>query len=100
MRRIQFQPDARVDLLEIWHYIANNSVRAANRVIETIEAEIRGLASMPGKGHRRPDVKHTAYRFWSVYSYVVGYRFDDTSLTVIRVVHGARDFRKLFKSKR
>lgn len=52
---------------------------------------------MPGKGHTRSDVRNKVYRFWSVYSYVIACRFDDETLTVVRVVHGGRNFRKLFR---
>jgi len=54
-RKILFKPQARVDLLEIWHYIANDSVAAANKVSDKIELAIRGLAEMPGKGHTGRD---------------------------------------------
>jgi plasmid stabilization system protein ParE len=97
MRRLLIQPQARVDLLEIWFYIAKNSRDAANRVSDKIDAEIRELLEMPGKGHTRADVKNPHYRFWSVYSYVIAYRYDEKTLTVIRVVHGRRDFRRLFR---
>ena len=62
-----------------------------------LEQAIRNLGKMPGKGHTRADVKPSHYRFWSVYSYVIAYHFDEKTLTVARVVQGARDFRKLFK---
>ena len=52
---------------------------------------------MPGKGHQRSDVRSGKYRFWSVHSYVIAYRYDETKLIVVRVVHGRRDFRKLFR---
>jgi toxin ParE1/3/4 len=97
MRRLLIQPQARADLLEIWQYIARDELTAANRVGERLERAIRDLVTMPGKGHTRADVKVPSYRFWSVHSYVIAYRYDDQSLTVVRVVHGARDFRKLFK---
>jgi plasmid stabilization system protein ParE len=97
MRKLLVQPQARVDLLEIWHYIAKDSVAAANRVSEDLEEAIRGLLRMPGKGHSRTDVKVAEYRFWTVHSYVIGYRYDDTTLTVMRVVHGRRNFRRLFR---
>src|SRR5688572_9760511 len=97
MRKLLIQPQARADLLEIWHYIAGDDVAAANRVSERLERAIRDLITMPGKGHRRADVTAPSYRFWSVHSYVIAYRYDDESLTVVRVVHGVRDFRKLFK---
>jgi plasmid stabilization system protein ParE len=100
MRQLLIQPQARVDLLEIWHSIAPNSIRNANRVSDRLDQEIRGLLDMPGKGHGRADVKDRSYRFWSVYSYVIAYRFDDLTVTIVRVVHGRRNFRKLFGSRR
>jgi plasmid stabilization system protein ParE len=66
-------------------------------VNERITDAFRGLSEMPGKGHVRADVKNPAYRFWSVYSYVIAYRYDEKTLTIVRVVHGKRDFRRLFK---
>ena len=96
MRRLLIRPQARVDLLEIWHRIARDSIEAANHVSEKLESAIRGLVEMPGKGHTRSDVKNPSYRFWTVFSYVIAYRYDDVSLTVHRVVHGRRDFRRLF----
>ena len=58
-----------------------------------------GLAPMPGKGHKRPDVDDPRYRFWGERPYVIAYRFDDQDLIVERVVHGHRDFRSLFPPK-
>jgi plasmid stabilization system protein ParE len=97
MREILIRPQARVDMLEIWHYLAPESLDAANRVTEKLDAAMRGLAEMPGKGHTRSDVRDKRYRFWTVYSYVIAYMYDDASLTVVRVVHGKRNFRRLFK---
>lgn len=63
MRKLLIRPQARLDLLEIWHYIARDNVTAANRVSERLDAEILGLLAMPGMGHRRADVKNSRYRF-------------------------------------
>ncbi len=41
MRRVLFRPRAREDLLEIWEFIARDSVSVADRVAAEIEAEIR-----------------------------------------------------------
>ena len=97
MRRILIQPQARVDLLEIWHYIAPQSISAADKVIEKLKEGIDGLAQMPGKGHQRADVRNRRYRFWSVYSYVIGYLYDEETISIARVVHGHRNFRRLFR---
>jgi toxin ParE1/3/4 len=99
MRTLLIKPQARLDLLEIWLYIADDSVPIAIRVGEEIEASIRGIVEMPAKGHVRSDVKDKRIRFWRVYSYMIAYRFDESSLTIIRVVHGRRNFRKLFRKR-
>ena len=100
MRRLFIKPRARLDLLEIWLYIAKESVPTAIRVGEEIDGAIRGLSAMPGKGHMRMDVKDARVRFWSVYSYIIAYRYDATAITILRVVHGRQDFRKLFRGRR
>lgn len=97
MRKLLIRPQARLDMLEIWHHIAPDSVRNANHVSEKLDEAIRGLVRTPGKGHQRADVKNPRLRFWSVFSYVITYWYDDTTVTVERVVHGRRNFRRLFK---
>ena len=98
MRILIFQPQARLDLLEIWHYIAKDSIEAANRVGQSLDDAIVDLCRMPGKGHARTEIRDPRYRCWPVYSYVIIYRYDSQTLTVIRVIHGARDFNKIFES--
>lgn len=97
MRKLLVQPQARLDLLEIWHHIAQDSVQNATRMNDRLEQGIRGLLVMPGKGHVRKGVKDPRFRFWAVRPYVIAYRYDERTLTVVRVVHGARNFRALFR---
>jgi plasmid stabilization system protein ParE len=78
------------------HHIATDNFAAANGVTADIERAIARLGKMPGKGHMRADVEDPQYRVGPVHSYVIVYSFDDTSLTVARILHGARDFPKLF----
>lgn len=75
MRDVRFTPQARRDLLEIWEYIAKDSLDAADRVASAIEDAVRLLAELPGIGHTRTDVSDPRYRFWRVYSYLIAYRF-------------------------
>jgi plasmid stabilization system protein ParE len=93
--RISRRADADVDA--IWEYIARDSVEAADKVEAEIHSEIKRLADMPGMGHQREDVANPSYRFWRVYSYLIAYRMEGRTLIVVRVVHGARDLRRLFK---
>jgi plasmid stabilization system protein ParE len=87
------------DLSAIRTFIASDSVDAASRVLDELHSAIRKLADMPGMGHQRLDVSNPAYRFWSVYSYVIAYRVQGGSLYVSRVIHGARNVRKMFRKK-
>ena len=97
MRAIVFNARAREDLFDIWEYIAADSVDAADRILDRIESDIFKLAEMPGMGHQRADVEDPRFLFWSVGPYVIVYRYTRRTLYVTRVVHGARDFRKIFR---
>ncbi len=79
----------------IWQFIARDSPTAADRVEEELHAAMKLLAAHPGGGHGRNDVPEPRYRFWSVYSYLIAYRVEHDSLVVVRVIHGARDIRKV-----
>ena len=51
-----FHSDAFADLDEIWEYIAEDNLDAADRVIADIHTVLRTLAFSPHIGHRRPDL--------------------------------------------
>jgi toxin ParE1/3/4 len=97
VRRAILHPQAKIDIREIWDWIAKDNEQAADRIEAAIYAELARLTKMPGIGHRRADVKISSYFFFNVYSYVIAYEYDQVSLTVVRVSHGARNFRTLFK---
>jgi toxin ParE1/3/4 len=88
---------ANADIEAIWEYIAQDNIDAATRVDERIHHALHMLARFPGMGHARPDVRDKRYLFWTVGTYVIAYRMEDNKLIVVRVLHGARDFRKLFR---
>jgi toxin ParE1/3/4 len=88
---------ARLDIQLIWNYIAERNFDAADRVRNELRDAMRLLADMPGLGHHRADVKNQNLRFWSVRSYVIAYLPDRKPIHIVRVVHGAQNFKKLFK---
>jgi plasmid stabilization system protein ParE len=88
------------DIEEICDFIARDNLDAANRLDERIHQTIKSLAEFPGMGHTRSDVEDRRYLFWSVGNYVIAYRIERKSLVVVRIVHGARDFRRLFNKNR
>lgn len=97
MPRLLQTPQARRDLLEIWVYVAENSVEAADRLIETINEQCDTLAQFPQMGRRRQELSPGLQSF-VVGSYVVFYRALDDGIDVVRVLHGARDLGTIFGS--
>jgi plasmid stabilization system protein ParE len=76
--------------------VAADRLSAADRLTEQVHDAVELLARFPGMGHFRADVPHRRYRFWAVQPYVIAYRFTSRTLTIVRIVHGARNFRTLF----
>jgi plasmid stabilization system protein ParE len=54
MSAFALHPEAYADLDEIWEYIADDNLDAADRVLEEIFRTIRSLADFPHQGHNRP----------------------------------------------
>jgi plasmid stabilization system protein ParE len=88
-------PAAVEDLDEIWLHIARDSIDAAERVLDELEAACALLAERPHAGHIREDLADASVRFWSVRSYLVVYRPDRIPLEIVRFWHGARGTQNL-----
>ena len=95
MSGYDFHPEARADLDEIHHYIAEDNPAAADRVIANILSSIRSLVPFPHQGHRRTDLTSRPLRFWSVRDFLIAYAPDEKPLLVIAVVHARRSPRVL-----
>lgn len=98
MSRYALSARAKTDLQQIWNYIADDNIDAADKVRNEIRSALEKLARTPFVGHTRRDVKNPAYRFWVVYSYLIVYRPETSPLQVVRIVHGARDLKRALRS--
>jgi len=93
MHRLVFTQRAQADLLEAWLYIAEDNPAAADKVLDTLEQEAKLLLLQPLMGRARPELG-SAVRSWpSATPYVLFYEVDESELTVLRVLHHARDVR-------
>jgi plasmid stabilization system protein ParE len=96
----QLTPRALNDLSEIWDYIAEDNVSAANRVESAILSACTSLARHPLLGSKRTEITPLPVRFWTVTrfpNFIVVYRPDTKPLQVIAVVHGKRNIEALLK---
>lgn len=99
MNAFRLSPEASQDIIEIYEYIAQDSVEAAERVCTEFLEAMRGLAEMPGKGHRREDLTKSAVLFWTVRSYQIIYRTGSGRLDIAAVLHGKRNIRRILKKR-
>jgi antitoxin ParD1/3/4 len=100
MKGYQFTPEAAADLFEIWCYIAEDDLEAANRVEDAIHAASALLAENPLSGNSRNDLTPLPVRFWLVQPYRrywIVYDPDSIPLQVIRLLHVARDVAPLLR---
>ena len=96
--RYRLTPSAQQDVDQIADFIAADNVDAALRVLDALEEAFRQLAERPGMGHTRADLTARPVKFWGVYSYLIVYDQASSPLTVVAVLHGARDVEDLLKS--
>ena len=93
MPLLVFTERAQADLLEAWLYIAGDNLAAADRVLDSLEQEAKVLLLQTLMGRARPELG-SAVRSWPTSTpYVLFYEVDGTELTVLRVLHHARDIR-------
>jgi toxin ParE1/3/4 len=95
MKRLVLTPLAAGDLNQIWDYIAEDSLEAADRVLDDIEQTLQQLAAHPGIGHLRQDLADERHRFFPVHSYLIVYRTENDALQIIRILHASRDVQNL-----
>jgi len=90
MKRVRVTHDAERDLDEICLYIARDNIDAANRFVEELILRFPLLAASPRMGRSRDELKPNL-RSHSVGNYVIYYREIHGCVSILRVVHGARD---------
>ena len=88
---------AEADVEAITNFIAADNIDAAVKVVLALEDAFLLIASRPGIGHSREDLTERPLKFWSVYSYLVVYNPASDPLTIIAVLHGARDVAQILK---
>ena len=92
MSSYTFHPDAFGDLDEIWEYIAQDNVDAADRVLADIHSTLTLLAGSPQIGHRRPDLTTGPLRFHVARDeYLIAYAADEKPVWVVAILHGRRN---------
>ena len=86
MKPFVLTPRAEQDIGDIWDYIASDNIDAADRVLDALEQAVLKLAKSPGIGHMREQLADRRHRFFLVYSYLIGYRFETKPLQDVQSI--------------
>ncbi|MCE3267716.1 MAG: plasmid stabilization system [Solirubrobacterales bacterium] len=95
MPRISLSAQAEIDFDDIWFSIALSSPRAADRMLDRLAYRMSMLEDFPELGPARPELGAGA-RVLVEGNYLIIYRLVSDEVEVVRVMHGARDLRRLF----
>jgi len=83
------------DLMDIWLYIASDSIRNADRFIDFLYEKCSCLCDTPKIGRKRPELL-PGIRCLPVKRHLVFYRVTEEAIEVARIVSGYRDIASLF----
>ncbi|WP_207787819.1 type II toxin-antitoxin system RelE/ParE family toxin [Candidatus Thiosymbion oneisti] len=84
MPEIKRTAKAEGDLIDIWVYIAQDNVSAADRLLDRIEEKFFVLAEQPRLGPRRPDIA-PELRYFPVGNYLILYREISAGVEIVRL---------------
>jgi toxin ParE1/3/4 len=81
------------DLRSIRDYIRRDSDLYAGRFVGRIIEAVESLAELPARGRPVPEADDVSIRELLYRGYRIMYRVEETRVTVLAIVHGARDWR-------
>ncbi|RUT34441.1 type II toxin-antitoxin system RelE/ParE family toxin [Arsenicitalea aurantiaca] len=82
-------PAAEADLFDIWAFIAEDSVSAADRHLRRLMEVLHTLAAAPAMGRERGELA-PGLRSFPVGNYALYYRIEGNSLILVRALNAAR----------
>jgi toxin ParE1/3/4 len=98
MAIIQRTVESQRDYLQIFVFIGEQNVEAAERLVLTFDQKLELLSEMPGLGPKRPELGK-GVRSYPVGNYIILYRAVDGGIELLRVLHGARNLRRAFRKR-
>jgi toxin ParE1/3/4 len=90
VNRPRKRPQAETDITLIWQFVADDSVKSADTLLDRIERTFDMLAENPLAGRARDDLA-LSLRSFPVGSYVIFYIPLPDGIEVVRVMNGRQD---------
>jgi toxin ParE1/3/4 len=95
MARVTRRPEAADDVLEIWDFIADDSVAEADRWVDRLDEKLLLWATQPMIGRSREELE-PGLRSMAFGRYVVFFMPLPDGIDIVRVLHSSRDIDQEF----
>ena len=93
MAQIFRSPQAKIDQLEIWLYLARKNEEKADLTLRQLDEKVQALLRHPKLGRKREDLK-PGLRCLIVGEYQVFYHLIHADIEIVRVFHSARNIKE------
>jgi len=90
LAKVRWAERARDDLREIYDFIARDSPRAAEALVERVLHSTERLPSFPESGRTVPEFPNLGFRELLVANYRIWYRIEKETVWIVTVLHGRR----------
>ncbi len=89
------RPRVKIDLAEIWDYIADDSEANADAFVDSFDKKFQVLVEQPDIGRARDELE-IGLRSFPLGRYIIFYRKIKAGIEIIRVLHSAQDLNTIF----
>jgi toxin ParE1/3/4 len=94
--RVEFSPEARADLIELYDHVAvQDGLARAIGYIDRIEECCLGLAHFPERGSRRDDLRAGLRILGFERRAVIAFRINTDAVVILRILYGGRSLTTL-----
>ncbi len=94
-RTVHVADTAKVDLQNIWDYVANHDANAADKLVRELVEKFSLLRDFPHIGREQNGLLINL-RSFVVKDYLIFYQPLDDGIEILRVMHGAQDIGSIF----
>jgi toxin ParE1/3/4 len=101
--KVVFDPLAKLDLKEIFLYVAvNDSIQSANKLLDVLEETCYKLEKYPERGHIPPELKTTGIKsYLEIYykPYRIIYEIENSLVYIHSVIDGRRNIQEILSNR-
>jgi toxin ParE1/3/4 len=101
--KVIFDPQAKLDLKEIFLYVAaNDNIQSANKLLDALEETCYKLEKFPDRGHIPPELRTTGIKSYLEIHYKpyrIIYEIENNLVYVHSVIDGRRNIQEILSNR-